>query len=198
MNKYIIISYLLVILFILHACSTPKIQLVNKLFVGDSQSCKLESFNFINDSICLYLQEFQCNIDDKYKKTEIICNYIVSGKFLILRNTMLNTPDFLEERSCFKLPDIELKKCFPEEKETPIIIGKPRDLTDEDVFGYINNIDVDTLYLDKGYILYGKSIGCASDNGMYVGILFYDKNKGMLLSQQQKNKMLTSRKNPIN
>jgi hypothetical protein len=188
-----------VILFLFYACSIPKIQFANKLFIGDYQSYKVESFNFINDSVCLYLQEFQCDIDGKYKKTEIVCNYTVSGKYLILRNVTLNAPYFLEGKSCFKLPDMELKKCFPEDGEIkPIVIGKPRELTDGDVFGYINNIDIDTLYLHKGYILYGKSVRCVSNNGMYVGTLFHDKNKGVKLSQKQKNEMLNSRKIPVN
>jgi hypothetical protein len=153
--------YLLCLLPICVSCSNKVFVLRNKTFISGDPSIKVFSLHFINDSICIYEQKYQCEIDEKFRNTKIICHYWINKKEIILKNTTKN-PDSLKT-TCFMLPDEELKKCniLNEEllKTSSNKIG-PSTTAALQMYGYIDNIIMDTLLYKKKQIYQGKQVEC--------------------------------------
>jgi hypothetical protein len=171
-----IVNYfiLFLILFLGQSCS-KMIVLTNKTFV-DNDTIRMNSIQFMNDSVCIYVQKFLCDIDERYKETKIISHYEIIKKKIILKNLTLN-PDSLNT-PCYRLPESEIKKCHffndPPLKSKFILAGAPGSFSKADVYGYINNITTDTLYYKKGTILYTKWYNC-NRYPIYLPTLFYEK-----------------------
>jgi hypothetical protein len=158
MNK---ILYLIYLLSICISCSPKVLVLKNKTFISGDPSKKIFSFHFINDSICIYEQKYQCEIDEKYRSTKIICHYWINKKEIILKN-MTKDLDSLQT-TCIMLPDSELKKCTflnDELLKAPSNFIGPSQSNALEMYGYIDNIIIDTLLYKKKQIYYGKQVEC--------------------------------------
>jgi hypothetical protein len=122
---------------------------------------KISSIKFINDSICIYLQEFLCDLDTQFRKTIVVCYYQINKDKIILKNSSTH-PDSINS-TCFKLPDKEISKCkfLEDELNTAkvLIIDDPR-FSKLELYGYIDNITTDTLFYKKKTIYYGKRNKC--------------------------------------
>jgi len=146
--------------------------LQNRTFVS-GDSIKILSLQFIDDSTCIYEQEYQCDVDEKFRNTRIICDYQVNENRIILKNKTTDLDSL--SSTCFKLPDSEVKKCnnFNEDKfkDTNFTIGP----SGPDIiawYGYIDNITIDTLFYEKKQIHYAKMIECFDSS--FIGRSFID------------------------
>lgn len=154
------VFFLIGFLFIGSSCS-HRLVLSNRVFV-DRDSIKINSLDFINDSICIYKQSFKCEIQKPYKEIRIICKYETFKNKVILENLTSNTDSI--GITCFIIPERELLKCslineILSEKDT-IIIGAPKTFTMHDLYGYINNVNRDTLFYKRNVISYNKLNRC--------------------------------------
>jgi len=175
--------------------------IIEKTFIT-SDSLHIESLSFINDSICIYLQEFKCDIDEKFRKTEIKCRYTLDKNQLILEN-ITDLPSFLEGKSCYRLPDDEIEKCDFIMKNTPddpFIVDKRSGWTKANFYGFINNINkTDTLIYSKNGFLYAKSILCFNEKKYhFLGKMFHEKDKKRLADKEIEKIFSHPMKVPVN
>jgi hypothetical protein len=149
----------LIIFIIITSCSNHK--LANRYYeCGDS--IKINSLNFINDSICIYKQSYLIDMPKPYRQTQINCLYKLEHRKIVLKNRSQNRDSI--EKSCFKIPEDVLTKInfFKPDtlKNKRILIGAPPTFSRIDLYGYINNIIEDTLNLNVRKILYIKENDC--------------------------------------
>jgi hypothetical protein len=170
------IHYLIFLLLICQSC-TNQLIMVNKTFFDDDPF-KSNSFQFINDSVCLYKQTFKCDIDEKLKDTKTVCSYKVDKNRIILKNLTVH-PDSMSI-PWFKLSESQIKKCFFLNNELlekkPLIIGAPPQISKIDSYGYINNITTDTLIYKKKTLYYNKWITYPKYS-LFITIPLHEKKK---------------------
>jgi hypothetical protein len=144
------------------ACSN-NIRLSNRYFEsGDSN--KLNSFAFINDTICIYKQEFLFDMPDDYKAAIIKCNYSVENNNVILKNLSKNKDSL--KMTCFRIPEEVLSTIgfFQPDtlKSKYIYLGAPPTISRIDLYGYIDNITIDTMTIKRRSIVYDKRNKCCN------------------------------------
>lgn len=192
MKKYFI-CILISILFVVISCSKNSlVMLRNRVFI-ESDSLSINSLNFVNDSICIYTQEFFFNMNEEYKKTEIKCFYKMDKNKLILTN--IDCPIYLIGLSCFVLPD-SIRNIYVSKFVTS---RSPRLQTDQLLiaysYGYINGIkNSDTLTFYKNNIFYAKSTKCLFP-GTIVGVKHLYREVGKELTNQKRiNRFMSSKR----
>jgi len=166
--------YIIIITAILSSCSSTR-KLSNRTFIS-YDSIKKSSLKFIDDSTCIYRQRFICNVEPPFNELYIKCHYIRNRQELILKNITSN-PDSMHA-DCFKIPECKLLKCFSEtdsiiNHSDTIIRGKVA-LSMYEMYGYFNNISVDTMEIRGRRIKYDKQNTCVP-YVMYVNTLFTEK-----------------------
>ena len=154
------VTLIIVTFVILTLSCSHKITMAHRTFnTGDSN--KISSLNFINDTICVYEQQFLFNMPTPYKKVKIICHYAIEKKKLILKNITTNRDS--SNVTCFRIPEVDLNRIDffkPPILTDSIILGKPPTLTRIDLYGFIDNITVDTLIINRHKIYYNKKNDC--------------------------------------
>ena len=63
---------------------------------------------FLDDSVCIYKQIYNCPIDEKYRLTEIKCKYKIEGELIFLKP--IDIPEYLQgiaENSTSTYPSIK-------------------------------------------------------------------------------------------
>lgn len=165
------IFYTVLILVIFGSCS-PVLVLQDKTFVS-GDSIKIFTLQFVDDSTCVYEQNYRCDIDEKFRDTRIFCDYQVNKNRIILKNKTTDMDSLSSE--CFKLPESEIKKCnnFNEDKvkDSGFTIG-PSEPNVLAWYGYIDNITIDTLFYKKRQIHYAKRVECFDSS--FIGRSFID------------------------
>jgi hypothetical protein len=165
-----IISLLLLSLFIM-SCSNLKLS--NRYFQSND-SIRINSFHFINDSLCLYKQDFVIEMPKGYQSIIIKCDYRTeSNKRLVLKNLCTNQDS--AKANCFSIPENVLNEVSFFQSDTIhsniLIIDKPPDMMRRDIYGYFNNITIDTMKIKAHKIIYGKRIDCCKYY-MFVSMKF--------------------------
>lgn len=192
--KYFLMSSLIMLLFTFISCSKAYIlNLSGRIFVNDDPY-KSEYLEFTNDTLCIYTQIFHCDISPQYKIKEIICNYKVLNDYIVLANIDIDSL----ANSIFFLPKDEIKKCdfiYNEIKEvmakTKRCLGCSTYSEKESLYGYINNIDNDTLYYHNNAISYLKLIYTIDHESYLMNSIFVDKSN---LESSKKRKIQFKRK----
>jgi hypothetical protein len=151
--------YNLVILFLFFESCSPSIIIQNKTFIS-GDSIKLFTLKFIDSNTCVYEQNYRCDIDEKYRNTIIVCDYQIIKNRIVLKNKTTDLDSL--SSGCFRLPDSEIQKCnnFNVVNNDSILIIGPTGPNIIAWYGYIDIITIDTLYYDKGQLIYPKIIKC--------------------------------------
>lgn len=198
-KKYFYLLILPSFIFMYSCLSVKHTFFVNKQFFG-MDSLKVDAIRFINDSVCIYSQEYKCDMDEIYKKIEIQCNYRIFKNLLFLEG--VQRPAFLKGASCYVLPDSVLKKCnfiFEDTKESPFYINPRTKWSKCNIYGYINNINgVDTLTYYKGCLLYAKQTKCFEENNIVLSTQIFFRDGKMTLKGKEKDKIFKTLKVSIN
>lgn len=160
---------------------------------------RLETIKFINDSICLYTQEYKCNIKE-YRKTEIQCTYKIVKDLVLLSS--FDQPLFLKGLNCFSIPDSILKDCdfiFEDTKQNPFYINLPTQWNKSNLYGFINNINgTDTLLYHKGCLFYSKKSECFEINNIVLSTKVFTEQGRNKLKGKDINRIFKSKDVPIN
>lgn len=169
-----------------------------KFLIGQNSSIKQEYLNFIDDSICVYHQRFNCNIDEKYRNTEIKCLYKISGNYIDLM--AIEQPDFLVGKSCYAIPDSVLQKCdaiYVNTPEDPFYLTPEGHWDKAKAYGFINNINgTERLFYKKENLFYAKVLSCYGENTLANYQVFHKENKDEL-SNKTVDKIYFSGKVPL-
>jgi hypothetical protein len=152
---------------LINACYIDK-NLAGKTFVSKTKD-RIAQLKFDNDSVCHFINTFQCNdIDPKYKEIIISCRYIKSDSFIILRNDKCKS-DTCKYNLTIDIPPQESKKCYflnAKSRESHFIIG-PSYMTAYEKYGFIPNIDIDTVYIFRNKLYFFKW-----DSRRTIGLIF--------------------------
>jgi hypothetical protein len=135
---------------------------INRKICGETYTAKTKSriarLKFDNDSICRFVNTFKCNdIDSKYKEITITCKYQKLDNLIILRNEKCKC-DSCNFDFTIDIPPQESKKCFflnDESRKVNFSIG-PTYLNAYEKYGFIPNIDIDTVYIVKNKLIFIK------------------------------------------
>lgn len=175
------------------------VNLSTKDFVDENQY-KIEKLNFVNDSICIYTQEFLCDIDSTYKTTQTVCSYNIKGNYIILENVV---KDSILAR-LVPLPDSVVQQCrymrddLLDILSRPIAIDAPPATSLAEIFGFINVIHTDILYYDRGIIYYKKSFKTIqSFQFLMIRTTFFVEN-GKSIAKNEKRLKKIRKKIPLN
>jgi len=156
-----------IVFLLLSSCtSTRNINVCQREFVYED-SLKISSFRFINDSICVYTQEFAIDIGVQLQKTEIVCRYRIDKNRIILN--AVESPEFIAGKTYYSLSDsikdIYISKIVT--KKWPLqVYNQQMDLAD--YYGHINGINTDTITYYKDDLLYIK---CVYTKGFLMPII---------------------------
>jgi hypothetical protein len=136
----------------------------------------MSSLEFIDDSTCVYLQRFVCDVEPPFDEIYIKCHYTRNRQELIVKNITSN-PDSMTA-DCFKIPESKLLDCFSEAGSTinhsDTFIGGKVALSKYEMYGYFNNISADTMQIRGRRIKYDKLNKCVP-YVMYVNTLFTEE-----------------------
>lgn len=172
MKNAIIIVGLLVYM---QSCASLNPQILeNRLFV-DQDSLKYNSLQFINDSICIYTQEFAWDIGEQLQKTEIRCRYRIEKNRIIL--DAVKSPEFIEGKTCYSLPD-SIKDIFISRivtKKWPLRVYNQQ-MDSANYYCYINGINTDTITYYKDDLIYIKHVYMYPSNP-YIHVAIFKGNK---------------------
>jgi hypothetical protein len=210
MRRFLFISIIVVIS---TSCSkTIFINLSNKEFIKgeykEEYPYTVEKLNFINNSICIYTQEFLCDIDSAYKITQTICSYSVKDNYIILENARKDSSYNNLFLNCIPLPDSIIQQCKYMRDDLLDIqsrltgIGVPPPPSLVELYGYINIIQTDTLYYDRNIIYYIKCFRTIDSYRLLMirGAFFVEKGKIQKLETtlRKERKLIKRRKIPFN
>lgn len=162
------------------SCTSKNIVLINKEFtIGETDLVKQEFLNFIDDSVCIYIQIFKCDIDEKYRNVEIKCLYKISGDYVDL--TAIEQPDFLVGKSCYAIPDSVLQKCdviYIDTPENPFYLARYGLWDRAKAYGFINNINgTERLFYKKDNLFHAKVLSCYGDDASANYQAFHNSTK---------------------
>src|SRR4030042_2897287 len=116
--------------------------------------------------ICRFINTFHCKeINSEFKEITITCRYTKLDDLIILKNMECKSDSCVYEY-IIKIPPQNSKKCSflnEESRKGPsgIVIG-PSYMTDYERYGFIPNIDIDTLYVVKNRLIMIKEDSCKS------------------------------------
>jgi hypothetical protein len=154
---------IILFLFLIFLCSCSKRYSLNNNEFLCLDLIRTHSLKFINDSICIYDQEFLCEMKQPYDFYRVNCKYFIEGNKIILKN-LSEHPDS-SVQTCFEIPDRAFDNCKPIideiKEESEIFRIPPKATLLIDVFRYYNNITTDTLTYKRRRIKYVKKVDCA-------------------------------------
>jgi len=167
--KLINLSYIIILMvFSCTSCNVTK-DLTGRTFSYHLKHRRIQLI-FDNDSICRYVNTFQCNdIEPKYKKISIECRYRRVDQMLILKNIDCAS-DSCKKSNLIDIPPQESTKCFylnDVKRNSGLSIG-PSYVTDRQRYGLVPNIDIDTFYISKSHLIFIKPIY----EGAYLTLIF--------------------------
>ena len=167
MRDYFRLTILIFICILLQTCSIDK-NISGRTFVSKTKG-RIAQLRFDNDSICHFINTFQCNdIDPKYKEIIISCRYVKRDSIIILRNDKCKS-DTCRLGLTIDIPPQESKKCYflnEKSREVHFSIG-PTYMTAYEKYGFIPNIDIDTIYIIKSKLILIKG-----DSMKTIGLIF--------------------------
>ncbi|MCD7969458.1 MAG: hypothetical protein LUF87_08710 [Alistipes sp.] len=140
-------------------CSINRSIDVSHRIYTDEDSLKLRILDFINDSLCIYTQEYLVEMPEEFQRVEIICKFWKNNHYIILEP--LDCPIFLKGVSCFILPD-SVRNLF----KAPQFQGIDRLMSFDErgYYGFLDGIkDKDTLQIVGRDIYYFKNIPCHTE-----------------------------------
>jgi hypothetical protein len=198
MKKHTII--ILSIIIFSQYCYSQKQILSGKEFLSED-SIKKELFMFLDDSVCIYKQIYNCAIDEKYRLTEIKCKYKIEGELIFLKP--INIPEYLQGIDCYLIPETILEGCdliYANTLESPFDLDVRAKLTKADMYGYVNSIKNGTklLLYKRDNIIFAKVLTCIPiENRRSSFTLFTQKGKKRI-SDKTLRKLIKTQKIPIN
>ncbi|MDU1890981.1 MAG: hypothetical protein E6767_09850 [Dysgonomonas sp.] len=199
MGKYISVTIFFIIIFS-QPCYSQKRSLSGKEFVSEDK-IKSESLIFLDDSICVYTQTFHCDINKIFEYTEIRCKYNINKELILLKP--IERPSYLEGLDYFLIPDSILKKCdliYIDTPDDPFILNRIAGWTKENMYGYINNIDEETIlyYHNNDNIIYANLFTCMVGEAQSSRFTPFTQKGKKRISNKALNKLMRSGKIPVN
>jgi len=151
--------FLLTLVVLVQSCAL-QIKLADKVF-SQGDSIKVSSISFLDDNLCIYKQEYLIDVPQPYNEIRNVCSYSIIKKNLVLKN--LTSDNDSIDSPCFQIPQEILGKIdffIPNASDSIIVIGAPPRLSRIDIYGYLDNITIDTLKLKRNKIIYPKVNKC--------------------------------------
>ena len=170
-------KFVLSLLLILYFVSCSNFKLTQRYFeCGDS--IKVNSLSFVNDSQCVYKEEFLIEMPKEYQRKVTKCNYRIDLNKLVLTNQINDTN--LIKSHCHRIPEEilnEVKFFQPDTThEENIYPGMPPTFSRIELYGYFDNVTIDTMTIKRHYINFKKVYDCFP-NYIFVTGRFNEKIK---------------------
>jgi hypothetical protein len=137
------------------ACSIKVIS--GKTFNAKTKN-RIAQLKFDNDSTCHFINTFLCNdIDPKIKQIIITCRYKRQDNLILLRNMECKS-DSCNFAFTIDIPIQESKKCNFLNNESRKVLNSagPNYLNTYEEFGFVPNIDIDTVYIVRNRLIFVK------------------------------------------
>ncbi len=166
----------------------------------------MEKLNFINDSICIYTQEFLCDIDSAYKTTQIKCFYSVKNNYVVLSNLTKRNCSDSNSMKCISLPYSIIQQCKYMREDLsnilsrPASIDAPPSISLAELYGFINIVQTDTLYYHNDVFFYNKSFKNPTNNIPFLTriIFFVEKGREQNINKLYKKARKLKKRIPFN
>ena len=146
--------FLIIILFMMMILSCSKTLTVQGRVFAVNDQYKSTSLEFINDTVCIYIQELHCEVSEQYRKRIITCLYEVLNSNIILKNINYH-PD--SSYTYFELPEEEKNKCEFIKKDIDSTLIKKEGYKWSNIkyhYGHFNNVGIDTFtYSSNNYYI---------------------------------------------
>jgi hypothetical protein len=154
-------KFVLSLLLIFYFISCSNIKLTHRYFeCGDT--IKVNSLSFVNDSQCIYKQEFLIEMPKEYQRVVTSCNYRIESNKLVLTNQLFEKN--LIKSHCHRIPEEilnEVKFFQPDTTHKGYIYpGIPPTFSRMELYGYFDNITIDTMTIKRHYINFKKVNDC--------------------------------------